>query len=79
MGDSTDQAAEQKSKIGLSWLFKGGTWMVTLLCFYLVFTRTETTARLEGLTTSGVFAALFPRCRLDGLVDGDDPLLAVLL
>ena len=50
MGDSTDHAAEQKSKIGLSWLFKVGTWMVTLLCFYLVFTRTETTARLEGLT-----------------------------
>lgn len=59
MGDSTDHTAEQKSKSGLSWLFKVGTWMVTLLCFYLVFTRTETTAALEGLTVAEYLLRFF--------------------
>lgn len=59
MGDSTDQTAEQKSKSGLSWLFKVGTWMVTLLCFYLVFTRTETTAAREGLTVAEYLLRFF--------------------
>ena len=59
MGDSTDHTAEQKSKSGLSWLFKVGTWMVTLLCFYLVFTRTETTAAREGLTVAEYLLRFF--------------------
>ena len=59
MGDSTDHTAEQKSKSGLSWLFKIGTWMVTLLCFYLVFTRTETTAAREGLTVAEYLLRFF--------------------
>ncbi|MAA49320.1 MAG: hypothetical protein CMP83_04030 [Gammaproteobacteria bacterium] len=59
MGDSTDHIAEQKSKSGLSWLFKVGTWMVTLLCFYLVFTRTETTAAREGLTVAEYLLRFF--------------------
>ena len=59
MGDSTGHAAEQKSKSGLSWLFKVGTWMVTLLCFYLVFTRTETTAAREGLTVAEYLLRFF--------------------
>ena len=59
MGDSTDHTAEQKSKFGLSWLFKVGTWMVTLLCFYLVFTRTETTAAREGLTVAEYLLRFF--------------------
>ena len=59
MGDSTDHTAEQKSKSGLSWLFKVGIWMVTLLCFYLVFTRTETTAAREGLTVAEYLLRFF--------------------
>ena len=59
MGDSTDHTAEQKAKSGLSWLFKVGTWMVTLLCFYLVFTRTETTAAREGLTVAEYLLRFF--------------------
>jgi hypothetical protein len=59
MGDGTDHTAEQKSKSGLSWLFKVGTWMVTLLCFYLVFTRTETTAAREGLTVAEYLLRFF--------------------
>jgi hypothetical protein len=59
MGDSTDHIAEQKSKSGLSWLFKVGTWMVTLLCFYLVFTRTETTAAREGMTVAEYLLRFF--------------------
>ena len=59
MGDSTDHTAEQKSKSGLSWLFKVGTWMVTLMCFYLVFTRTETTAAREGLTVAEYLLRFF--------------------
>ena len=59
MGDSTDHIAEQKSKSGLSWLFKVGTWMLTLLCFYLVFTRTETTAAREGLTVAEYLLRFF--------------------
>jgi hypothetical protein len=43
----------------LSWLFKVGTWMVTLLCFYLVFTRTETTAAREGLTVAEYLLRFF--------------------
>ena len=59
MSDVTERTAGEKSKTGLSWLFKVGTWALTLLCFYLVFNRTEATAALEGLTVTEYLLRFF--------------------
>ena len=59
MSDVTERTAGEKSKTGLSWLFKVGTWALTLLCFYLVFSRTEATAAREGLTVAEYLLRFF--------------------
>ena len=51
---------------------------MTLLCFYLVFNRTEAIAAREGLTVAEYLLRFFQDV-LGGLVNGDDPLFAVFL
>jgi|TARA_B110000977_G_scaffold135337_1_gene172178 hypothetical protein len=46
-GNDLDTGPAKKSS---SLVFKLATWGLTLLCFYLVFSRTEATAAREGLT-----------------------------
>ena len=42
-----------------SYLFRAATWLLTLGCFYLVFSRTEVAAAREGLTVLGYLARFF--------------------
>ncbi len=59
MSDVTGRTAGEKPKTGLGWLFKVGTWALTLLCFYLVFNRTEATAARESLTVAEYLLRFF--------------------
>ena len=51
------QQPEPKSAMG--WVLKIVTWLVTALCFYLVFARTEATAAREGLTVAEYLLRFF--------------------
>ena len=55
----TEQNQEQEPKSALSWLLKVVTWLVTGLCFYLVFARTEATSAREGLTVAEYLLRFF--------------------
>lgn len=53
--ESAETAGETQQEVkpakkSTSLLFKIATWALTILCFYLVFSRTEATAAREGLT-----------------------------
>jgi len=42
-----------------SYLFRAATWLITLGCFYLVWSRTEVAAARDGLTVIGYLARFF--------------------
>ena len=61
MSKSTDDSNGLQPKSAVNWLFKVATWLITVLCFYLVFSRTQATAAREGCrwqTTCCVFSRM---------------------
>ena len=44
------EEVQETPKKKVSWVFKVATWLLTILCFYLVYTRIEAAATREGLS-----------------------------
>jgi hypothetical protein len=59
MSNDVADSKKPESKPAVSWLLKIATWLVTALCFYLVFARTEATAAREGLTVADYLLRFF--------------------
>ena len=51
----TESAGRKKS----NWIFKLITYAITIVCFYLVFNKTEATAAREGLTVLEYLSRFF--------------------
>lgn len=59
MSKSTDDSNGLQPKSAVNWLFKVATWLITVLCFYLVFSRTQATAAREGLSVADYLLRFF--------------------
>ena len=55
----SEQHRSDNSPKRFSVVARVGTWLVTLACFYLVFTRTQAAAALDGLTVFEYLQAFF--------------------
>ena len=50
MQEESNAGIESTQGKSMSILFKVATWAITCFCFYLVLSKTQTTAAREGLT-----------------------------
>ncbi|HBK17751.1 MAG TPA: hypothetical protein DDZ38_03855, partial [Gammaproteobacteria bacterium] len=57
----TDSGSEDKvpTRKASNLIFKLAMWMLTILCFYLVYSRTEAKAAFEGLTVAEYLIRFF--------------------
>ena len=59
MSENSAATPAENKKSGKGLLFKVATWVLTIFCFYLVFSRTKATAAREGMTVAEYLLRFF--------------------